>query len=315
MYFIEICFLLLLIFVASTTLYRTYTSMQALRWQQLLLQEINWCSEGVGFIGCSIIYLEVKSIDEVERLLSCAYNRYEVVVIIDSSLHPELFSTIVKHYRMTRVNHPQHTAHSLLEASLYRSAVRSFRRLAILDCSTENKYKAINDAITITSYDYIIPLSSPYTLLPHAIESIVMTLSDSSARHIELLYNNTLAPCYIFQRDSLIMRGGLSQDIVQFIPRHLILKSDTAFAFKHFRHKSHFTTWLIAMFFVVVCVAAGFAVSLYAAIACGVTFALVACSASLTLRLWTEENCSARAIFYQISKLTPFFRSIKFNIS
>jgi hypothetical protein len=315
MYLIEICFLLLLLFIATTTLYRTYTSIQALRWQQFMLQEINYCCEGMGFIGCSILHLGVKNIDEIERLLSCEYNRYEVIIIINHALQPELFASIIKHYRMARVNLPQHTTHSLSETNLYRSTARNFRRLSILDCPTEDKYQAFNDAISITSYDYIIPLCSPFTLLPYAIESIVITLSDTSAQHIELLYNNTLSPCCVFKRDSLIMRGGLSHDIVRLIPHNLILKSNTAFTYKPFTHKSHFTMWLTTLFIVFICVATAFAISLQAALACGVTFALIACLARLILRLWTEENCSARAIFYHIGKLPLLFRSIKFNIS
>ncbi len=315
MLFIEICFLLLLIFVAVNTLYRTHTSMQALRWHQFFGGEINHCCEGIGFIGCSVIYYKVSDISEIEQLLSCTYNRYEVIVIIDHTLQAELFATIVKHYRMARVNHPQHTAHALPEVSLYRSTARNFRRLAILDYPTENKYQAINDAISITSYDYIIPLCSPYVLLPHAIDSVVITLSDSSARHTELLYNDTLAPCYVFQRDSLIMRGGLSHEAVQRIPHNLILKSRVALARKSFRHRSPLITWLMAMFIVATCTAIAFFISTYAAIAYGLTFILLYCLSELMLRQWSEENCSARAVLYQIGNLIRFFRSIKFNIS
>jgi hypothetical protein len=314
MHIAEICLLLLLIFITTTVLYRTYTSMRALRWQEFLQQEAA-CCEGVGVIGCSVIYYKVKSIAEIEHLLSSTHNRYEVIAIINRELQPELFTSIVKHYHMTQVNLPQHSTHTLPKAGLYRSAARNFRRLAILDYPTEKFYQALNDAIPITSYDYIIPLCSPHTLLPHAIESIVITLSDSSARHIELLYNHTLSPCYVFQRDSLIMRGGLSHDIVQRIPHNLILKSDTAFTYKSFTHKSHFTMWLMVLSIVIICSAIAFAISLQAAIACSLTLTLVICSASLLLRQWTGKKCSASAILYQIGNLTKFFRSIKFNIS
>lgn len=315
MLFIEICLLLLLIFIAVTTLYRTHTSMRALRWQQFLGGEINHCCEGLGFIGCSVIYYKARSIAEIEQLLSNAYNRYEVIVVIDHTLQAELFAAIVKHYRMARVNHPQHTAHTLSEISLYRSTARNFRRLAILDYPAEDKYQAINDAISITSYDYIIPLCSPYVLLPHAIDSVVITLSDSSTRHTELLYNDTLAPCCVFQRDSLIMRGGLSHEAVQRIPRNLILKSDIALARKSFRRRSPLITWFMAVFIVATCTTIAFFISTYAAIACGLTFILLYRLSALMLRRWSAENCSTRAILYQIGNLIRIFRSIKFNIS
>lgn len=317
MLFIEITFFIFLTAIAINICYRTYTWQQAWRWQQIIRSEIKDCCESIGFIGCSIICYNTRSIAEIQRLLSSTYSNYEVIALLNCSQEPELFASIVKHYRMTRVNFPQHSVKELRHTALYRSTSRNFRRLVVMDTSTQDSCKAINEAIAITSYDYIIPLRNSITLLPHAINNIVIMLSDSTSRHIELLYNDTIAECFVFQRDSLILRGGLSHNITELIPRNRILCCNIALACRVFPHKplSRIVTLLTLLVTLVLCGIVASTISLQVGIACGCTITLAICAARLTLGQWCGKNCSVMAILYQIRKLTQFFHPIKFNIS
>ena len=183
------------------------------------------------FIGCSIIAHNITSIKDIESLLSSPYNRYEVIILLNQQHNPATAQHIIKHYRLTRVNNDLTRDCPLHIANLYRSTCRTYRRLVLVDCDSTDIYSTMNAAIGFASYDYIIPLQPHTCLLPHALESIVTTLSDSSNNNIGLLYNNTISPCYVFQRDVLISYGGVSNDIIKKLPRHAVIHSDLAFAY------------------------------------------------------------------------------------
>lgn len=317
MLLVDTLFFLFLAATAATICHRIFTRRRAWRWHQLLSSELSGCCDSLGFAGCSIICYDLKSQAEIESLLMSSSTRYEVIILLDHTKQHELTETIIRDYRMMRVNSPQRLLHTSTGATLYRSAARNFRRLVVMDTVMEEPLRALNDAIAITSYDYIIPLRSPITLLPHAIGSILVTLSGSNARHIELLYNSTLAECFVFQRDSLILRGGLSHDIIKHIPRNHILHCDIALTLRRFPLKPlpRLVILLTALFPLALCGIVAHLISLQAGIACFCTIVLAIYSARLCLRQWCGENCSVRAILYQIRKLTQFFHSIKFNIS
>ena len=266
----------------------------------------------MGFIGCSIITHDTFRITDIEQLLSSEYSRCEVILLLNGSRQAEHISRIIKHYRLTRVNNPSPEEATLLISNLYRSTRREYRRLVLIDCDTTNPYAAINAAINFASFDYIIPLLPHTTLLPHAIDTIASTLSDRREENIELIYNNTIAPCFVFQRDGLLGNGGLSDDIVRRLPRRSILLSDNALTYQTSASSaSHIGLALLGL----ALFALALVISIHAIIIFGTTAALAVAAAHCTLQQWRVPNCSFKTLLYQIGKLLKFFRPIKFNIS
>lgn len=312
MYSVEIIFITLLAAITAIICYRTIHTTQVAQWRQAITNDLKGGNESIGFIGCSVITHDITRIKDIESLLSNTYNRYEVIIMLNSSTHSNTFRQIIKQYQLTIVNHSQpHSTPSYI-TELYRSANQTYRRLVLIDYSTTDIYSAINSAIEFASYDYIIPLQSNTLLLPHAIENIAITLSDTSNRNIQLIHNNTIAQCYVFQRDSILIHGGLSHDIITKIPRHSILHSNIAFAYRRdVKHSSIFITGLtILSLNALAC-----ALSTHAAIAFIVAITLVITASHFILQQWSVPNCSIKSILCQIRNLTTFFNSLKFNIS
>ena len=111
--------LIVLALLAALTIYamrRSALIIGAERQQRLLSDGSIGCHTPLGDIGCSLICRRVESMAQVENLLSVTYERYEVIVMIDATLQPELFAALVARYRMVRVNSPdtgaRHLAHS-----------------------------------------------------------------------------------------------------------------------------------------------------------------------------------------------------------
>lgn len=311
----ELIFILLLAAAAIAIYYRSLLTMRAARWQQLTQEELMGSCESIGFIGCSIITHDIFTIKEIEPLLSSAYQRYELIVLLNGLQHRSELLQIIKHYHLTRVNHTLPHDNTSGVNSLYRSTCRTYRRLVVMDCSTTDIFSAINTAINFASYDYIIPLQPHTALLPHAIERIATTLSDSAHRDIELIYNDTLAPCCVFQRDGVISHEGITPNIIQRIPKKAILRSDTALTYRTDRQHFHLPTLFFCASILLLGIGVAYFISIPAALAYGLTWGLATIASIHVLRQWSAPDCSVGTILYQIRNLTIFFRQIKFNIS
>ena len=202
--------LLLLAFLSVATLRQIILAERATRRQALLTDDVAGCCESVGFVGCSIICTGVSEMGQIRDLLSEEYDRYEVVVVLDSTLQSEAFREIVAHFRMIRVNDTQTgELPSASIAALYRSRQRSFRRLILIDRRASTPYDDLDAALSVASYGYIFPIGHNTRLCPRAIESVVITLAEPANSGVEMLHSVASGSC-IFQREAIIRRGGFS---------------------------------------------------------------------------------------------------------
>ena len=315
---VEIAYLLILGMVSGLALYRTYLISRAAHLNQSIIEEVGGCCESIGFIGFSIIGHDIRNMLHISQLLGSEYNRYEVIITIDSAQHPQTLEAIIKRYRMVSVNHSTYREITTPRINnLFRSTSRVFRRLVVVDCSTTNYYEALNIALSFSSYDYIIPIRRTITLMPHAIEILAITLSDSSLRHHTLLYSNTFARCYVFHRESLISQGGFSVDIPQFIPHKAIrlLHSPLALISDYNKPLSRGAGLVLTILLIIVFFMLSLLLSPRLAIASLLCFLLLFTSSRYIFHKWQVDNCSVRAILCQISNITIFFKPRKFNIS
>ena len=246
--------LIVLALMAALTIYamrRSALIIGAERQQRLLSDGSIGCHTPLGDIGCSLICRRVESMAQVENLLSVTYERYEVIVMIDATLQPELFAALVARYRMVRVNSPDTTQNStngrenaLIShpntlkrrndspkiRSLYRSAERRYRRLVVVEISADtNPYAALNGVLSIASHNFVICIGSGVYIRPQAIHSIAITLSDSAALCPEALISLSDEPYHVLRREAVILRGGFSPALLSKIPRSKRLYTHQSF--------------------------------------------------------------------------------------
>ena len=118
----------------ATALFRTIRIVRAIEHQTLLCNDITGCCESLGFVGCSVVCTSVSDLQQINSLLGQEYGRYEVVIVLDSTLHAEAFDLLVRHFKMVRVNCAStQELPSVLINNLYRSRQRSYRRLILVD--------------------------------------------------------------------------------------------------------------------------------------------------------------------------------------
>lgn len=291
---------------------RTLRISHAVKLQRLLSNDAAGCCFSLGFVGCSILCRDIKHIKELQTLLCSEYDRYEVLLVLDANLQPELFREIVKQFSMVRVTPPTHTELSAGQIRLlYRSRQRCFRRLILIDKGITSPYDDLNAAISIASFDYLLPLTGSTTLHHDAIENIAISLSsndNADITDIDLIYS-TVDGCLIFRRDAVIDAGGFTRNIPQVFTRrrthaiHLPLIKQTS------RPHSRTLTMIfvaLATLFIALCF-----IDLSMTLIITSTLLVIGCSSHYMTQL-LEGRCSLRTIFCQIHHLWIFFYPRKF---
>ena len=312
----EITVLILLHFVVCAAVFRTTRLAKALRRQHYIQRCINFCDSPIGFFGCSVLCPTIKNIRQIEMLLSCDYPRYEVIITLNPEREKELFLAVIKNYKLVKVNNtcPQEIVAPEI-TSLYRSRLRGYRRLIVITSDASNNYEALNTALNIASYDYIIPISNNRYFHPHAITSLAIDLSQTP-NNPELIVCDGAVPCLVFQRDALIGRGGFSADILKKIPtsatHHTCLSLMRRFEYKDFGRLHNVLLLLIALAATTIFASL---FSLVFSLAILVTILFFLAAARYILILDGGQNCSVQTMLYQICNIAMFFRSRKFTIS
>ncbi len=312
----EISTLILLHFVVCAAIVRTSRLSKALLRQHYIQRCINFCDSPIGFFGCSVLCPTIKNIRQIEMLLSCDYPRFEVIITLNPEREKELFLAVIKNYKLVKVNSscPQEIDSPEI-TSLYRSRLRGYRRLIVITSDASNNYEALNTALNIASYDFIIPVSSNRYFHPHAITSLAIDLSQAPDSP-KLMVCNGVVPCHIFQRDALIGRGGFSADILKKIPAsstrltHLTLM-------QRIENKNYSKQPFVLLPLITLAVTTIFALffSLVFSLAILATILFFLAAARYILVLDGRQNCSVQTMLYQICNIAIFFRSRKFTIS
>lgn len=188
---------------------------RAINRRALLTDDIAGCCESLGFVGFSVLCSRVRTLEQIESLLAQSYDRYEVVVVLDSKSDGEAFHRIIDHYRMIRVNSAStDELPTAMARALYRSRQRSFRRLILIDRAEGTVYDDLDAALSVASYAYVIPTTEGERLCAKAIEGLAITLSQATSQP-EVLHSTT-SDKHIFHREYVIRHGGFSPHILRF---------------------------------------------------------------------------------------------------
>lgn len=313
---VEIIILHLLAIAVFYSLRRLWRTIQALRRRELLSDDIAGCCESLGYIGCSAICSAGADLSHIERLLDVEYDRYEVIVVLDSDLERALFCDIVSRYRLIRVNCP--TSDELPSAtmrSLYRSRQRSFRRLILIDRCHSTLYDDLDAALSVASYQYVIPIGRNSTLCQHAIESIAIKLSEPENRNCELLYSTT-SHTFVFQREAVVRRGGFSPRILRRATPFERLDTYLPLIYSDSEQETINFLYVAAIFLLIgaLILVEALLISNGVAVATAVTLAMVLLAAMTEQRLCSPANCSTGARISHIRRIIGIFNDRNFVI-
>ena len=110
--------------------------------------------EGIGHIGISAAVEYPDTTAPLISLLDEEYPQSEAIIITDLQRNDSTFGSLIRRFRLTKVNH----THLRGVRALYRSRHRAFRRVVVVDLPTEQRSRAANIAKRVASYDYILHL-------------------------------------------------------------------------------------------------------------------------------------------------------------
>lgn len=125
MWFIELGAICVTVAVVVRVWWLVVQVLRARNKRRLLSRMFGVVSDSPDFIGISAICHDIDSVSQVADLLDVEYASYELLVVMDARLKPELFHEMLRHYRMMRVDyHPFEACSQLGVRGFYRSQTR-----------------------------------------------------------------------------------------------------------------------------------------------------------------------------------------------
>lgn len=103
MWFIELGAICVTVAVVVRVWWLVVQVLRARNKRRLLSRMFGVVSDSPDFIGISAICHDIDSVSQVADLLDVEYASYELLVVMDARLKPELFHEMLRHYRMMRV--------------------------------------------------------------------------------------------------------------------------------------------------------------------------------------------------------------------
>lgn len=290
---------------------RTLRIIDATLRQRQMIADAGYSCCSLGTIGCSILCSGIKEIDKITALLSTEHDRVEVIITLDTNLYAEDSEQIIRHFKLMRVNTPDHSElpHTHIRA-LYRSRQRCFRRLILLDQGYVSPHDDMNSASVVASYDYLIPLAAPYCLRPDALDNIFIALAKHTDLDIDILRSRVDGGAVI-QRDIVMAMGGFSAGMRYNAARVKTLTVDfPLLTLPSTTPRPLFFILFSATIALLVYLLFGLKIALIALL----TSAIIILSAHYAARR-IYDDCSAWAILYHIIDIRSFFCRRKFLVS
>lgn len=171
MWFIELGTICVTVAVVVRVWWLVVQVLRARNKRRLLSRMFGVVSDSPDFIGISAICHDIDSVSQVADLLDVEYASYELLVVMDARLKPELFHEMLRHYRMMRVDyHPFEACSQLGVRGFYRSQTRGVNRLTLLDQMEAFSAVSSDAAVRAASYDYILPIGRNLRLKRGAID-------------------------------------------------------------------------------------------------------------------------------------------------
>ena len=205
MFLFSIIILAMLIAILVSVVVAAVRTLAARRKGRMLAECHGYGSEAMSQTGVSVVVSGARTEGEIEQRLSSEYWRYEVIVVVDSSLDPTFLHTLCLKYALIRVNFPAVDELPIEGvAMLYRSRQRRYRRLVVIDRLHRSCADDWNCGVAVASFDRIVPLESDRFLLPDALPRWVMELHERGTHTTEAL-SAQVAPTHFYDRRRVAM--------------------------------------------------------------------------------------------------------------
>ncbi len=177
MWFIELGAICVTVAVVVRVWWLVVQVLRARNKRRLLSRMFGVVSDSPDFIGISAICHDIDSVSQVADLLDVEYASYELLVVMDARLKPELFHEMLRHYRMMRVDYHPFEACSQLGTGILPLPDAGVNRLTLLDQMEAFSAVSSDAAVRAASYDYILPIGRNLRLKRGAIDRLAMELA------------------------------------------------------------------------------------------------------------------------------------------
>lgn len=299
---------LLFIFLSSVTIgiLLLFTLVVRSYRKRLLLSETKGLScNAPDSIGISALCSGVYEMSQIENLLNVEYERYEIVIVLDSELYAMAFTSLLSRYKMIKVSYGLSREIPVLGVrALYRSRSRSFRRVVIID----KRYTTIEDdfgvATGVATYDYVFCMAKNTMLLPNAIDRMVIEIGESERGSLDLVRTQIAESLYLFRRDFVIDEGGFGNISVRKIKNGRV--KNLYEPLMYVPHKSYSTyrdAWILPILLTVGVAAAAWS-SLWMLTAVLLTLVVVSC----------VVHCAVPIVLYDTKLVVNTFHTMKYYI-
>lgn len=304
----------ILLAISAAALLRAWRLVRTMEDTALLGSVRAGCGQSLGFVGCSVVCSGITELQQISQLLRQEYERYEVIVVIDSLQYAEALHEIISHYRMVSVNCASTLELPTTLRRLYRSRQRSYRRLIIVDVPHRSKHEDWNAGVMASSYDFILPISHGMALYDRAIENLAISLCSAEPRRVDVLHSTT-SSISLLNRHTIIACGGFSQRTARQLTHAAIIRTSTPVAYRtcHSRKIFFASTAIIGLIFTL-SVVSGATYDLRIAISAALTMGMLLSAARWVAISAKPGKCSIWDILYHFKKIVDIFPSRKFMV-
>lgn len=252
--------------------------------------------DGIDGAGISVICLDATA-DTIASLLASEYERFEVIVLLDSMRDPDLAAALTERYSLVCVDHipTGEPVSPTVVRRLCRSRRRRFRRLTVMDIIPHSEGCDADAAVDIAVGDYVALLKGGACLLPGATERIAAEIAAARVRPREV-GSRIGIDFAAFLRDDVVSGGGFASG-----KRHFCRRRDRITLCEPLAVGRRFSVAGVV----------SLALLLSVTLAAGIALALLTGSAFAAASVTATWLATASAAIFQAPFAAPHLRGIK----
>lgn len=201
--------LLMMVSLVSLYLWRmTERAAQRRAW----LDRMQGARNGTLGVGISALVSSGVTAERCARLLGIEYAMFEVVVVVNGLRDVVVVEQLCTRYHLIRVEyHPSGELPVRGVVGLYRSRMRRFRRLVVVDCRMPGLAASLDAAADVASYDYLLPLRSEEYPLVGAVERLAMEVALHPLDRVDQICYLPALHVVLWRRVALVRIGGFAR--------------------------------------------------------------------------------------------------------
>ncbi len=176
--------------------------MSSSRDRDRLVNLVEFNADNSPSIEISIVIDRIKNVAQICDLLSYEPTNYEVVIVADFSRKEELLRSVIRHFGLIKVNFisdgnlPSQTINAL-----YRSHVRLYSRLVIVDARPTTIFTPLRIGAAMSSHNYTLQISSNRVLRQDSIKRLLLEVALRSSESFDILLSGRGERIALYRRE------------------------------------------------------------------------------------------------------------------